>query len=477
MSQTTVMDFVTVDELPARTRIAALLNRGLFGSLVLLLCLAAIPYGTSHPWWKALFICLILTATIVAVIEALLAGTARIDGKTVLLPIAAMAGFAFLQTLPLPGNKSDPALPIAIWNAISADPYQTRFVALQLVALGLTLGLLYRYGSSQRRIRILLHVIIGVAVVSAIFGILRQTIQGEPGFILPILKPGAGYGQFINRNHFGFMMEMAFGLGLGLVAGGGINRKHAMVYVAMLLPIWTALVLANSRGSILAMVTQVAVAGLLITTIKRDSYDPRSPFLRATRSVALRLTLLFVLIFAAIFGAVWVGGDRLISSLETVSGELNPDTSIAQAGVTRNEIWRATLRMFSAHPILGVGLGGYAIAITTHHQASGTMTPQEAHNEYLELLASGGILGFSIGVWFVVAVFQLARKSLRTLSSENQFRRAAWFGAVLGITGVAFHSLFDFGLHMMANALIFAALLMIATATTPSANQTSITRS
>jgi O-antigen ligase len=463
MSQTTVMDFVVVDELPARSRIAVLLNRGLFGSLVLLLCLAPIPYGTSHPWWKALFIFLILAATIVAVIESLLAGSTRIEGRTILFPIGAMIVFAFLQTIPLSGNNADPALPIPIWNAVSADPYQTRFVALQLLALGLALALLYRYASSERRIRVLIHLIIGVAVVSAIFGILRQTIQTQPGFILPVLRPGAGYGQFVNRNHFGFMMEMAFGLGLGLVLGGGIKRKHAMVYVAMLLPIWTALVLANSRGAILAMIAQLAVAGLLITRIKKNSYEADSPLLRASRSIVLRLSLILVLILGAVLGAIWVGGDRLISSFETVSGELTPETTIARDGVTRNEIWRASLRMFLAHPILGVGMGGYWIAITAHHQASGTMTPQEAHNEYLELLASGGIVGFAIGVWFAVAVFRQARKNLNTLSTDSRFHRAAWFGAAVGITGVAFHSLFDFGLHMMANASTLVVLLMIVT--------------
>ena len=60
--------------------------------------------------------------------------------------------------------------------------------------------------------------------------------------------------------------------------------------------------------------------------------------------------------------------------------------------------------MFAAHPILGVGLGGYWIGITAYHDASGLMTPQEAHNDYLEVLSSGGVIGFAIGVWFVVAV-------------------------------------------------------------------------
>ena len=50
-----------------------------------------------------------------------------------------------------------------------------------------------------------------------------------------------------------------------------------------------------------------------------------------------------------------------------------------------------------------------------------------------------------------------------SLRSPSRFRRAASFGAVLGIVGVGVHSLFDFGLHMMVNALIFMTLVVIAT--------------
>jgi hypothetical protein len=49
------------------------------------------------------------------------------------------------------------------------------------------------------------------------------------------------------------------------------------------------------------------------------------------------------------------------------------------------------------------------------------------------------------------------------LQSTNRFRRAACFGATIGIIGVAVHSPVDFGLHMMINALIFTTLIVIAT--------------
>ncbi len=116
--------------------------------------------------------------------------------------------------------------------------------------------------------------------------------------------------------------------------------------------------------------------------------------------------------------------------------------------------------MFAAHPILGVGLGGYWIGITAYHDASGVMTPQEAHNDYLELLSSAGLIGFAIGVWFILMVALRIRENL---AIDQGFKRAVRCGALLGLAGVAAHSLVDFGLHIMINAAVFVTLIMMAT--------------
>ena len=416
-----------------------MLSKGIFGALVALMVSTAIPYGTVEPWWKAAFVCAVLAINIVAIIQSMVSGSYRVPGGSVLLPMLALTGLAFVQTLSFSSDK---------WNAISADPFQTRFFALQMLALTIFLALLYRYANSERRIRILVFTILAVAMTSAVFGILRQTTQHETGFILPLLKPTRGYGQFVNKNHFAYLMEMAFGLGLGIILAGGVKRDRVMFYVALLLPIWMGLVLANSRGGVLAMLAQVLVAAFLLLS-------SRTTF---TRSVALKAVLLVALGAGVLLGTVWIGGDRLVNNFEAAGTELN--TEPTGEGASRNEIWRASLKMFAAHPVLGIGLGGYWIGITAYHDASGLMTPQEAHNDYLELLSSGGLVGFALGLWFVVVVIRAAHKNLFI---DTGFMGAVRFGAVLGIAGVAAHSLVDFGLHMIANAVVFVALIMMAT--------------
>ncbi len=454
MTQATVIEFVRQDEPRTRVRIAALLNQAIFGLLLALIAFAPIPYGTVEPWWKAAFVCFVFGLAILAIVERLLSNATEIEGAAVLLPMVVLSALAFIQTISLGGGD--------IWNAMSADPYQTRFVALQLLALTTLLALMYRYVNTAARVRALIYVVLGIAVASAIYGILRQTMQRSPGFILPLVKPAQGYGQFINKNHFAYLMEMALGLGLGLIVAGGLKRERVLLFVGFLMPVWTGLVLSNSRGGILAMLAQVLVAALVVITLLPISRanDAERRFFKIAKSFGARTALVIVLLLGVVVGVLWVGGDRLLGSFDSVSRELNPTAAGLNQGATRNEIWRATAKMFAAHPIFGVGLGGYWVAITKYHEASGTLTPQEAHNDYLELLSSGGVIGFAIGVWFAVVLIQRVRKQLQ---SDNSFRRAVCVAALLGITGVAVHSLVDFGLHMLANAAVFAVLIMMAT--------------
>jgi putative inorganic carbon (HCO3(-)) transporter len=484
------MSQATMDELDARTTaqpasfkfsVASVLDKTVFVSLLCLIVITAIPYGTTQSWWEALFVCAVFLLAILWLVEGLINGSwLHKDSWPLLLPLVALAALALLQTVSLgtqwgihdrsqTGNPG--GISLAPWYTISADPYETRFFVLLLLALMLAGVLLARYISSERRLRIVINFIIGTAAASAIFGILRQTMQHSPGFGLSLLLPEMGYGQFINKNHFAYLMEMGLGLILGLILGGGVKRDRALIYFAALLPLWTGLVLCGSRGGLVAMVAQVIVAALLFSAVvssrssgERNSSETSARLVRVTRSLPVRVALIAVLVAGVVLGTLWMGGDQLASRIEETRNELNADTTGLRQGVSRNEIWQATWQMVKAHPVLGVGLGGYWAAIPAFHNASGTMTPQEAHNDYLELLASGGVVGLAIGIWFAVVIFKRTRENLR---SPNRFRRATCFGAAIGLTGVAVHSLVDFGLHTIVNAFVFTTLIVIATSKSP----------
>jgi O-antigen ligase len=156
-------------------------------------------------------------------------------------------------------------------------------------------------------------------------------------------------------------------------------------------------------------------------------------------------------------GIVWLGGDQLTSGVQTASIEVS-HVNLAHEGARRSDFWRATWQMARAHPLAGAGLGGFWAEIPVYHDASGLQTPQQAHNDYLELLASGGLVGLAIFVWFVVL---LIRGGRRAAQNYSDFQRAAALGAILGIVGIAVHSKVEFGLHITINAMVFMILLSV----------------
>lgn len=444
-----------------------------FYSLLAVIALAAIPYGTVQPWWQSVFQCLVFALAALSILQNLIwpDQTARpispVD-RQLLWPILALIAFAFLQALPMPGfimtaPHTGPTL--------SADPYQTRQFVVQLLALVIVGWLLITHTNSQQRLRRLVEMVITVGTVSALFGLWRQASQSTPGFVLPALRPGFGYAQFINSNHFAFLMELALGLALGIVVCRGVNGKRLGIYLVASIPMWIALVLANSRGGILSILCQVLFLALLLSvgpdsrTSERDSNKFTNRLLRSSGNVVVRGVLVAALLVGAITLVVIVGGDPLAGRVDSIAVEL--DRKTADTFTLRPAIWRATWELIKDHPIAGVGFGGYGIAITRYHVASGEMTPQEAHNDYLELLASGGVVGVAIGLWFSVALVRTAKRKLNKLRSDTaaagsaSFERAATLGALAGILTVAIHSLVDFGLHITINAVVFTVLVAI----------------
>jgi O-antigen ligase len=444
-----------------------LLDRTIFLALLFLIALFAIPYGSVQPWWEALFECFVFGLVALWAVQCFLTGTWRISGARSILPLVALIALLFVQTLPWQGGRIANEIQLG-WQAISADPYETRRAAIKLTAYTTTLALMLRYVSSLRRLRLLVLAVIGVGTGSALFGIVRQMMQQEAGgFILAHLQPNQGYGQFINANHFAFLLEMVLPLSLILILSGVYRREQLFVWFAIALTISSGIVLANSRGGILVLICEtvflLAMLGLIRSEGGLEKGERWFRLREFCNLLPVRVTLITCLSLILIAGVFLVGGEPLTRRLDerTVANELTIDRAGLVPGVRRVDMWMATIELIKARPVLGTGFGGYSAAITRYFDYSGRKTLLQAHNDYLELAAGGGIIGVALGAWFVMGVLSNTR---RNLSSRDRFRRAACLGSLAGFVAVAIHSLYDFPLHTTSNALILVALIAIATA-------------
>lgn len=447
-------------ETPATVRpVARLLDRVIYVSLLTTIVLTAIPYGTVQPWWTAIFQGVIFLVAILGVIEAIISKRLFLN-LSLAYPLLALILFAAIQSLPL---FSGPG-PIFPRTSISADPHGTRLFVIQLFALTLVILLLQRYTSSKARLRSLIFVVIGVGVGSALFGIIRLTLQHSPGFILPALPMGdRSFGQFINRNHFALLLEMSFGLTLGLLVGEGWRRRRLLILLPISALLWVALIYSNSRGGILASLSEVLFIGVLLDPIRHLTRHGTEKGWRRFQNLAsglvIRIFLMVCLVGLFAYGVGWVGGEPVVSNFQNAGTDFSQQEMQNNANTSRKEIWSATWRMIKAHPLAGVGFSGYWVGITRYHHASGEVTPQQAHNDYLELMASGGLIGCALVAWFAVLFVKRARQRLR---SPDPYLGAACLGALAGIFGVAIHSFVDFGIHITINALLLFTLIVIA---------------
>jgi O-antigen ligase len=207
--------------------------------------------------------------------------------------------------------------------------------------------------------------------------------------------------------------------------------------VCLLLGIVTSL----SRMGFLAALSGLGIAGILaIGSWERGPGDGRAWFRTLWPAGMVTLGVLWLFIF--------LPTDELISRFASFA----QTEDISQD--TRAEIWRETGRMVDEYPVFGSGLGSYEAAFMKYKTVAPMHTVDYAHNDYLQVIAETGYVGFVLAMALAGYVFW---RVIRVLRWERG--RKNWWLAV-GLTGsmsaMALHSLVDFNLYIPANALALA---------------------
>lgn len=421
--------------------------------IVLTFFLLAIPYGTVDPWWESLFVCWIFFLASIRFIFALITGN-EFKFSRLSIPLLALAAFAYFQSLPIFRGG----------EAISADPAATWFFSLLLLALVLLFELLRNIISDFKNFQVLLGSLVGLCVLIALFGIARELfLGGITEALLEGLKPGRGFALFVNRNH----AAMAFNMALGLSAGFIFNRFYRdkrMFFVSLAAILLVGLVLSLSRGGIFAFIGQVIVSLIIFLPKNQEAADTSLKKIGKRRfrigKIATNLVVAVVITAVLVGGILWIGGERLSDRVSRIS----EDAGIAaletkkNADMSRLDFWRYTWALFRANPSAGAGFGSYHIAINRYFENSGRMELHQAHNDYAEFLASGGVIGLILGIWFLAALFRVIKDNRKIL---DKMQLPHFYGALIALAGVATHSVVDFGLHITFNAALFFMVLAV----------------
>jgi O-antigen ligase len=123
----------------------------------------------------------------------------------------------------------------------------------------------------------------------------------------------------------------------------------------------------------------------------------------------------------------------------------------------------------SDYPLTGTGLNTFGTAMHQYQSFVRDQQVHEAHNDYLQLAAEGGLLlGLPIAASIVVLVYAVRR---RFRAGEDD-TLGYWLraGAAVGLVAIAVQSLVEFSLQMPGNAAMFVALAAVALHRAPARN-------
>jgi O-antigen ligase len=108
--------------------------------------------------------------------------------------------------------------------------------------------------------------------------------------------------------------------------------------------------------------------------------------------------------------------------------------SRAEGDLERLELWRTNVDHVSKHPLFGSGPAGYAIYYMTYHPENARST----HNNFFDVLAQTGIVGFSILLWMLVTFLRTGNKTTRKLHGRRDFEEAFANATLGGCVGAIF---------------------------------------
>jgi len=211
------------------------------------------------------------------------------------------------------------------------------------------------------------------------------------------------------------------------------------------------LIMTNSRGGMISMVAEIVFLAIVASIRSRRARHQTTG--QRARGAMLRAGLAFALVTVLIGGALVLGGSDTFSRLLGTPTASDPTTG-------RAHFWNVTLDIIKANPYLGIGLGAFGVVYTRYDTHNGLFRLEQAHNDYLQILSDGGIVGAVLGLAFVLLLFW---KGFARRETDDRFRRGITTGALAGCFAVLVHSFFDFTLHTTSNALLFLIMAAIAT--------------
>ena len=372
---------------------------------------------------------------------------ARLRGAR--LTIAALTGIAllgFVQLIPMQFGLSgviyrDAAKTLSAFGRPAPTPrisiapgetWDTILLTLAYLALFVSAILLLR---SRTRRRTFVAVFLGSAVLQILIAAAFR--EGD-----------RVHGAFVNPNHFAGYLDLALGVAFAVlwrevlhyrdnarrVSERGRRFEKQLIRVSLRVVLWGTIAagigLTQSRAGILVAV--------LVTFILL-SVAPLHPRIRKRRWSFAGAGL-------AIVGAA-IGFTILTVRQQPLIRFLGSDPR-DPASDLRLTLWQLSIGAWHNFPVLGSGLGTFREAFRRVQPRDFNFYVEFAHSDALQLLVTGGVIGFALGaIAFVALMIALLR---RWYHEQRREETAMLLGAFAALLSITLHGLVEFNLSIPA---------------------------
>lgn len=427
-------------------------NTGIFVVQCVTIVLAVAAYGAVDPIAQSILSILAFVLIVLWAAESLQTGELRISKNSIQFPLIALIVVGLIQLLPF-GSDADPSviLNVPAANTLSLDPWATQMFTIRLMIFVVFLAACLTFLNTSGRVRRAVIFLISFGTLMGFFGVLQKI--ADPGAIYGLrLTPQAlPFGPYVNQHHFAALMVMLSGPVIGLLVAGKVRRDLLPLLWIAAVMMAVAAFFTGSRGG---MLSYAAMTGFTLFAAGRyrnsdPNDDERTTFSRLLPIAGSAVLGIVILGVAILLGA----GGNLIRGFGLTGG-------VEDVSSGRLHFWQVALKIFAENPILGAGLDGFGVAFPFFDTRNGAFRVEQAHNEYLQMLADGGVIGF---ICVAVFIFLLIKNGLSSMKQAgNPGDLGIRIGALAGCIGVLVHSFFDFPLRTAANGFVFLMLAVIA---------------
>ncbi len=435
------------------------LSRAVFVLLAAMMIFSAVAYGAVDVW--SLGVNSIIAGLIVIfwLFDARKTGIFQYNSSVLQIPLVALIVIGFIQLLPLRNPaEANEILSVSAAGSLSLNPYLTRLFVIQLMIALVFFAAALTFVNNRKRYQSMALTIIIFSSIIAFYGILQYLSNPEAIYGLRPFGQSSPFASFFNKHHFAAFMEMTLGLTLGLLFGDATKQNKKIFLIIAAVVMGMAILLTGSRGG---MISFLAVMGFVILANFIKNREIKNKYASDDlRNFILRRNLIlfgggFALVLILFFAVLFVGGEQSLlrgSGLSGIEGDISTG---------RSHFWWVALQIFFDHPIIGAGFDSFGTAFTRYDTWSGVFRVEQAHNDYLQILADGGILSFICIAAFIILLF---KQGVQAIKRDNEkFVTHGTIGALAGCFGILIHSFFDFPLRTPSNALFFLMLATLAT--------------